>query len=593
MKMKRLAAALLTFIMLLIAQTALAGGDAIVDDFTARMVIGIDGSLSVEETITYSVTDSINGFTRDIDPSFGSGYSDFSATRIIDGSEIAMRYDESAARGDEGVYYAEQQDNGLVRYYMFVPCGEGDEVTMVYRYRLEDVCKRYLDVGVLDMPLLGDAWEMDIDSYTGRIEFIGQVEGNIDMLVKSAGMNLTECAVTDGGIDFAGEDAGSGGVFRVRLMFPSGALSGMAYTSEENMCGRILADEAEYQAALEESDRMGKIVLLCAIIVMAAAIAAACLIWGRDPRVDACTYTTGAPLPVRGDIGPAEVKMIFSGSLPDTNTLAAVMLDLTRRGYIDIVGGKGDMEYVRTAKPIDDCSDQEQFVLNWIMNIGDGESVTLDAVRKAAEKSAYSQKFMDWTKMVRRSVNAGGWFVKRTAAQIAVGVILLVMAAAAILIGLSFMVNEGPYATLGMFTLFSFMPLVIGGLVVLVAQKRTYEGARVYAEWKSVKKWIKSGWDVNAPSIDTALWEELMVYALPLGVSDKLAKRLDKLDPEYASAMCNSKDAMILRGRTETETILTYGWYCSSVSRINSAHSSSSGGGGGSGAGGGGGGGTF
>ena len=70
---------------------------------------------------------------------------------------------------------------------------------------------------VLDMPLLGDAWEMDIDSYTGRIEFIGQVEGNIDMLVKSAGMNLTECAVTDGGIDFAGEDAGSGGVFRVRL----------------------------------------------------------------------------------------------------------------------------------------------------------------------------------------------------------------------------------------------------------------------------------------------------------------------------------------------------------------------------------------
>ena len=200
---------------------------------------------------------------------------------------------------------------------------------------------------------------------------------------------------------------------------------------------------------------------------------------------------------------------------------------------------------------------------------------------------------MDWTKMVRRSVNAGGWFVKRTAAQIAVGVILLVMAAAAILIGLSFMVNEGPYGTLGMFTLFSFMPLVIGGLVVLVAQKRTYEGARVCAEWKSVKKWIKSGWDVNDPSIDTALWEELMVYALPLGVSDKLAKRLDKLDPEYASAMCNSKDAMILRGRTETETILTYGWYCSSVSRINSAHSSSSGGGGGSGAGGGGGGGTF
>ena len=120
MKIKRLAAALFA-LMLLMAQTALADGDAVVDDFIARMVIEADGSLSVEETITYSVTDSINGFTRDIDPSFGSGYSNFSAARIIDGGEIAMQYDESAVRGDEGVYYAEQQSNGLVRYYMFVP----------------------------------------------------------------------------------------------------------------------------------------------------------------------------------------------------------------------------------------------------------------------------------------------------------------------------------------------------------------------------------------------------------------------------------------------------------------------------------------
>lgn len=584
--------ALCAALMLLIMPVARADGDAIVDDFSTCIVIEADGSLSVEETLTYSVTDSINGFTRDVDPSFGSGYSDFSAARIIDGREIAMQYDESAQKGDAGVYYAEQRDNGLVRYYMFAPCDAGDNVTMVYRYRLNDVCRRYADVGVMEMPLLGDAWEMYIARYNARIDFAVPVEGDIDMLIKSAGMNITKYDVVNGGIEFAGEDAGNGGVFSVRVMFPASALSGMEYTEETDMHDKVLADEAAYQARLEQSAHMGRIALCTAVALMAATIAVACLKWGRDTRTNVPAYFTGAPLPVHEGVGPAELKVIMKCTLPDTNSLAAVMLDLARRGYIDIVGGKNDMQYVRTQKSDDDCSAQEKFALDWIMGIGDGNTVDMDEIRKAAEGSSYSQKLMDWGKMVHKYVYANGWFEKRALAQKITGAALLALAAAAAVCGFS--IIGGAYYSMGAMLLISTLPLIIGGLIALIVQKHTPDGAQLCAEWKSVRDWIKGDWNVNDPAIDTAMMERLMVYALPLGVSDKLAKRLDELDPEYADAMCKSKDAMIMRGYTGSESIVMYGCYCSSIHTISSAYSSSaSHSGGGSGAGGGGGGGTF
>ena len=62
---------------LMICGVASAGDDATVERFNAEVVVTRDGALEFTETLTYYVSDDINGFTRDIDPSFGSGIEDF------------------------------------------------------------------------------------------------------------------------------------------------------------------------------------------------------------------------------------------------------------------------------------------------------------------------------------------------------------------------------------------------------------------------------------------------------------------------------------------------------------------------------------
>ena len=83
-----------------------------------------------------------------------------------------------------------------------------------------------------------------------------------------------------------------------------------------------------------------------------------------------------------------------------------------------------------------------------------------------------------------------------------------------------------------------------------------------------------------------------MVNALALDCSSKLAKHLDKLDPEYCNAMRASGKAVESRWWGDDGfDFLLYSQYCSCTHSIMSHGSSSTGGG--SGAGGGGGGGTF
>ena len=139
--------------------------------------------------------------------------------------------------------------------------------------------------------------------------------------------------------------------------------------------------------------------------------------------------------------------------------------------------------------------------------------------------------------------------------------------------------------------------LVAAGVFALVMCRHTTEGAQIAADWISVRDWIKKeDWSADVALIDTALWEQLMVYALVLDADTALAAKLDNLDPSYADAMRASHDAVLLRA-CDSDVFVEYGmysYYCAhAASSMRHASSSSGGGSVGSGSGGGGGGGTF
>ena len=580
-------------VMLMTASMARAAGDATADNFDMHITVNADGSMMFEEHITYTTTDRINGFTRDVDPSFGSGCSDFMASRVIDGAEQPLTYDTSAQKGDEGVYYGENLSNGLVRYYMFVPCSSGETVDMVYRYTLDGVCKRYSDVGVVDMPLLGDAWEMEISNYAAHIGFETDFSGEINVLVKHEGMNIDKCDVDDGMVEISGHGAGDGHVFSVRIMFPSEALCNMSYTDETDMRDAILANEKEEEQKINTTFSICADTLIAAIVLSIVICVLTYVLWGRSPKPEINEYKAGSALPLREDTGPAEVNALMLEGAPASGTLAAVMLDLARRGYICVMGTeKKDMEYVRTDKPMDDCSQQEKFAVDWLMSLGDGERVSLEEIEDASDKKSYSEECKKWSAIVENDVKKRGWFMPRTLAQKLVGIAMIALAAAVLVCAVVLLCMDDAYSASGAILLCAAAPMIIVGAYACCAQKCSYEGAQIKAEWKSVQKWIRSKCEASDVPADATLWEQMMVYALALDCSSKLAKHLDKLDPEYCNAMRASGKAVESRWWGDDGfDFLLYSQYCSCTHSIMSHGSSSTGGG--SGAGGGGGGGTF
>lgn len=577
---------------LMICGVASAGDDATVERFNAEVVVTRDGALEFTETLTYYVSDDINGFTRDIDPSFGSGIEDFGVKFVDSGEEFA--YNADARNGDSGVFDSVRLSNGLERYYVYLPCRYGSRVTLEYRYTLPGVCARYRDVGVLDFPLLGDGWEMDIDEYSARVSFEQGAAADIDVRINSAGMALDGAAtgVRDGAAYFKGVDAGDGNALRVRIMFPSELLPDMAYTEDVDMAETILRQEAELDA-LTQSNRQHGIIWLCAIVLACVAL---CVMaqkwWDADPYVELDEYRTGAPLPLEPGVTPAEIRYAAMHMNADQDALAATMLDLVRRGYLRIEGDD-EPEYVYDGQMLDGCTEHERYALEWILGMGDGHRVTFKQIKKNSRCNAYASGFSKWTNIVRASAQAHAWYEKRSRAQIYTGVVLIV--AFAMMTGVSVwnLSRGSAYETLGLCQVFSAVALLLSGIFALVLSKRTPEGARVAGAWNSVRAWVRGDWNANELPPDSGLLEQLMVYALVLGVSDKLAAKLNELDPSYTQAMLDSSNAMRMFGVDNSMGFAAYGYYCTRAHSCMSMPSGSSGGGSSSGAGGGGGGGTF
>ena len=594
---KKLLVMLLALMLLMAGAAAHAGGDAVIEHFDAEYTLREDGVLVAEESLVYRTTDDINGFTRDIDPALGSGYDAFSVSAVRDGAETQLEYNAMARNGDAGVYRYEALDNGLDRYYMHMPCADGDVVELIYRYEIQGACARYADVGVMDMPLLGDAWELDIEDYSARVSLSGGNSADLDVRVMSAGMDMDTCETVDGGFVFTGRDAGDGEAFRVRLMFPQELVPGMALTQDKPMRETILAAEAKYDSDMRRNNSLGwgLLALLVAGSILISVIAYR--LWGRDPAVNANKYSSGMALPSTGGAAPAELAVDIKRAVPDEDALASTLLDLTRRGYIELEYDDHSMAYVRTDKPYDDCVPHERFAMDWIFSLGDGMRVSMDEIERCSKRGEYAKELTRWGGMVKEAAEERLWYEKRSPAQKAMGGVIVAAGVLSIAGGIVCQMQGALFHIMTLGLGVGGLALVAAGVFALTVYRHTAEGAQIAADWISVRDWIKKDdWSADVALIDTELWEQLMVYALVLDASASLSVSMDEFDPEYAKAMRASQDAVLLRNDDHgafAEYGGMYGYYCSHMVSAMIPRSSSSGGSAGSGSGGGGGGGTF
>jgi uncharacterized membrane protein len=263
------------------------------------------------------------------------------------------------------------------------------------------------------------------------------------------------------------------------------------------------------------------------------------------------------------DLPPCILPAILTQSgVQDTEmgkSFAAALIESARLGYIEIretekkillFKSKG-LEYTLTdkgrkllsGKYVPSMNERsliafEEDVLRVIfIEAGEGEKVTSHEIEAWAKKTTGMKNnfkdFMDTRKKELRSHFEREYFsIDDPASEKARKTFIAISAGFGLIFVILFLGGlRSPI-------LFGFAPLVIilGVLLSIPLARRTREAALEYERWKSFKRFMSdfSAMKEAGPSL-LPLWEHYLVYAVALGVADKLINNLKLVAKEYHS----------------------------------------------------------
>jgi uncharacterized membrane protein YgcG len=358
------------------------------------------------------------------------------------------------------------------------------------------------------------------------------------------------------------------------------------------------------QAIGEELDRLDAERRAKALNVVAPVVAAGGAVtwflawrrWGKEPARPDDIGDYWREVPVES---PAVVAAIDDWGVVNSSAFASTVIDLAQRGWLTVTEEPAGHRFTRSQQSADELPlrDYESQVL-WRLFDNGRSTVTQDQlVDEAKDDRTGSATWMQSFKAaVRRDYDAQQYQERNRPAPWGLHALIVLAIGGAAVAAFAF----GAWIGAAVATVTAIVILAMSGLL----RRRTDKGARKHAEIAGLRAFLRDFSLVDdVPVGHLALYERYLVYAVALGVADKLIAGMrmrfpELADPNYgfatwyvASSFHNGPNG----GFDKLASLGTVGAFASDFSRATasafSPPSSSSGGGGGFSGGGGGGGG--
>jgi uncharacterized membrane protein len=289
------------------------------------------------------------------------------------------------------------------------------------------------------------------------------------------------------------------------------------------------------------------------------------------------------------DITPGQAGLIIDGIF-DSRDLVAEIVDLARKKYLKIEETKkrsffkeADYTFTQLKKSGTSLPEHQQYLLDALF--ATGEKVTLSSL-----KGKFYVYIDDISSKIMKSLTEEGFFIENPNDQltkyVTIGVaFLFIDFFITVLISVYFFF-EGilPFLAFG-------IQLVVTGWLVWQMPRKTAKGHNYMLQAKGLRQMITYGkWREKIKEKNLFI-EEVLPFAISLGVVDKLTKDMEKLNmkpPKYLSGTYhhNSFSVFTHTFNSQAATMLTYNPSSSSMSSGSGFSGGSSGGGGGGGGGG-------
>jgi len=485
-----------------------------------------DGSMVVSEAVTYDI-DEINGVYFDID---AKGFGELQYIQVFEDDSTG-----GFKEVDSSNYEVSVSDE-LYRIKLYSK-NHNNRRTFKFVYKLPEAITVYDDVAQFNRKMVGKEWQQGINYITAKVIIpVSASYDNSNILVFGHGP-LT------GEVDKEGNTV----VYRLNNYYPGDFLEAHILMEPEifseynkskivhkDMKQKLLdmeakfADEAnaERDKAIRQQEMINKVFekpgLIFGVLssIWGALMYYIHVIFKRKNKVKNSVGKYLRELP--DNSSPALVGGFMTNSIND-NEILATIVDLVRRKVLTLENSDKNSIIILTGST-ENLSAQEKAIVDiYINDFGDGKSLDLKSFGFFQKvPMSVARKFEKWRAMVQSEMNRKNLTYQGLGC---LGVIFfaffpMIFTFAGLVIG---MITGNKM----------FLLIVVMGIILFVSGAKARYPRKELAEakdkWQAFKNFLSDYSQLEEAKITSVhLWEQYFVYAVALGVSDKVVKAYKK-----------------------------------------------------------------
>ena len=488
-----------------------------------------DGSLEVEERVIYDIG-KVNGILYNID---ALGYGKVTDLQIFyedDGEFKQARNNTAPSEGN----FTVSVDDGLYKIKLYAP-SQNERKEFIFRYNLTRGVTVYRDIAQLNRKMVGKEWQNSIGNISVTVNLPENVKKD-DIYAFGHGPLTGNIEILDGkSVRYTLNDYRPGEFLEVNLLFPKNILTSFNPLLMKNKSALKEILDMEGKLAKEANDArkraiigfyLGRVVLVLAVAWWLFLVVFIYLKNSKRYKVENEYGEYFRELP--DDYSPSIAGTLVSRNLyPSGRELFAMLLDLVRKGHLKLEEGEKTTTLIlqESGKPL---SEEEKFILNWyIRELGDGEKIILESVEASIKgrggAKEFNRNYERWRTIVYSDMLEKNLKMdKRDKFSTSLGIFT----------GIAYFIGGGMLVVYFQSELFILMILL--GFILLpytFSRKRaSLEKEKAISRWEAFKKFLVDYSNLEEAKLASIeLWEHYFVYAVALGVAEKVAKGYSKI----------------------------------------------------------------
>ena len=492
-----------------------------INDYQAQVKILENGDILVNEIFEYNFDGDFNGIIRTIGIKGSDGLQYFKASGYFP--------------EDKELDYTKSLKGDMVTYKIYDK-SSNERKLFLLEYQLKNVVTLYNDTAEF-------YWKFFDESNTSPIRHV-KIELELPREVSKEELKVFGHGPLDGEVSIQEDGKIVYEVYRLssremveaRILFPTSLVPNSSKIINENKFAEIMKEELGW-AKKADRERSFNIIglLMIPLVVLFDIFLAIRLYFKYDrelkPEVEMDYYRE---LPQ--DITPAVLSKLMSIQGVGNKDIMATLMDLVRKKYFKIeeiqTGRKKDYKFILIESDISNLKKHESYLIHWLFySVGNGESVTLKEIKTYAKasrtQSSFVHNYNSWVKKVGQEFKKFSYFGQsKEGLKTSVKVILIEFAVIFLLLALGALLRVQWFIFIPLLfaTGFTGFGVIIYGALI---RKKTQLGINEYTKWRAFKRFLlhfSNMKDYEIPSI--VVWEHYLVYAISLGVAEKVISKL-------------------------------------------------------------------